>query len=230
MKHQIETFQLHAYLDGALSPEECQEVESALKVDESLRRQLEEFKAVKLQVKKTYSQFEPPKQSSKQPLVPQPTSSWGFPKSAVASLLLGFVIGIGFIEFNSSQQPPTSMVQQQHSENYLVHIDSDDLDKQRKAIDEVSELLSSVDKSVHVDLISNYKGVKLFDVRNPNHQALQALLEKYDNLTLFACKRALERAAEQGQVLNLIPQVKHDKPAIDAVVERLNSGWSYIKI
>ncbi|MBN2865371.1 MAG: zf-HC2 domain-containing protein [Thiotrichales bacterium] len=230
MKHHIEPFQLHAYLDGALSPDECLEVESALTASESLRRQLEAFKAVKQQVKKTYSQFEPPKQNAPQPLTLQPKSSWWFPKSAVASLLLGFVIGLGFIELSPSPQTASAIVQQQQSENYLVHIDSDDLDKQRQAIEEISELLSTVDSTIHVDLISNYKGVKLFDVGNPNHQALQDLLSKYENLTLFACKRALERAAESGEVLNLIPQVQHDKPAIDAVVERLNSGWSYIKI
>ena len=132
-------------------------------------------------------------------------------------------------QFTGSQPLSTLMVQKQ-SENYLVHIDSDDLVTQRKAINEISDLLSSVNGAVQVDVISNYKGVKLFDKRNPNHEALQGLLNQYNNLTLFACKRALERAAAKGQVIDLIPQVQHDKPAIDAVVERLNSGWNYIKI
>ena len=226
MKHQIETFQLHAYLDGELSQQECREVERALKFDESLRQQLKEFKTVKQQIKKTYSQFEVPEK----PIQTQASGSWVFTKSAVASLLLGFVIGLGSMNFVGSDTSNSTPTYQAHASNYLIHLDSDRKDKQQKVIAEITALLESVDSSVQVDLISNDKGVELFNVNNPNHLELQKLLGQYDNFALFACKRALDRAAEKGHKLILMPEVNQDKPAIDTVVERLNSGWGYIKI
>lgn len=35
---------------------------------------------------------------------------------------------------------------------------------------------------------------------------------------------------EKGQTLQMLPQVKHEQPAIDAVAQRLSTGWKYIKI
>jgi intracellular sulfur oxidation DsrE/DsrF family protein len=226
MNHQIESFQLHAYLDGELSQAECQEVERALKFDESLRQQLTEFKKLKQQIKKTYSQFDVPEK----PVQNEASRTWFGYKSVVASLLFGFVVGLGSIHLVGSESTNTTPIYQADSSNYLIHLDSDEKDKQLQVIAEITELLESVDRSVQIDLISNDKGVELFNVNNPNHLELQKLLGQYDNLALFACKRALDRASEKGQKLILMPEVNQEKPAIDTVVERLKSGWGYIKI
>lgn len=231
MRQKIETYQLHAYLDGELSQKECREVERALKFDKNLSLQLQEFKALKQQVKSAYSQFEPPERA----VVKRPKSSistWKVPKTAVASLLLGFVVGLGAVNFVSFESSQTVLAQAKklQSANYLVHLDSDTDYKQHKVLAELTSLLESVDSSVKIDLVSNDKGVELFNVNNPNHTELDKLLKQYSNLSLFACKRALERASEKGNNLVLMHSVNQDKPAIDAVVERLNSGWGYIKI
>lgn len=230
MRHQIETYQLHAYLDGELSEKECREVERALRVDSNLSQQLNEFRALKEQVKKTYNQFEVPEKSVNNLQKRKVKTNWYMPKTAVASLLLGFVVGLGAINVIGSESNLTTLVQQAKNPNYLVHLDSDTDDKQLKVLAEIRGLLESVDSSVQIDLISNDSGVELFNVNNPNHTELEKLLQSYDNLSLFACKRALDRAAQKGSNMVLMPAVNQEKPAIDTVVERLNSGWGYIKI
>ncbi|MDX1352246.1 MAG: zf-HC2 domain-containing protein [Thiomicrorhabdus sp.] len=228
MSHSVETYHLHAYLDGELSHDECIEVERALEIDSGLRQEFEKFKSLKNNMRKAYSDIPmPPKNHHTKPAK---KVWWNLPKTAAASLLLGLLIGAGVYKVVLFQDHSIPGIQQAMSENYLVHIDSDSPDKQIQAIKEIEALLETVGANAKVDLISNYKGVQLLDVNNPNNPELSRLLEKYDNLTLFACKRALERARQQGKPIKLMPKVEHEKPAIDAVVDRLNSGWNYIKI
>ncbi|WEJ62727.1 zf-HC2 domain-containing protein [Thiomicrorhabdus lithotrophica] len=227
MSHSIETYHLHAYLDGELSHDECIEVEKALLIDTDLRKQLDEFKALKVNVQQTYESIP---ESNIQLTKRTPKKIWSIPKTAAASLFLGLVIGAGLLNVVIDKNGYGSAIEQPLSENYLVHLDSDTPEKQQQAIREIEALLSSGSSNVKVDLVSNFKGVQLFDVKNPNNSELTRLLDKYDNLTLFACKRALDRAIKNGKPITLMPKVQHDKPAIDAVVERLNSGWNYMKI
>ncbi|BCN92273.1 hypothetical protein THMIRHAM_00580 [Thiomicrorhabdus immobilis] len=230
MSHSIETYHLHAYLDGELSHDECVEVEKALEKDADLRQEFEKYKLLKSNMLKAYNDITVPPKNHPKANQKTRKSLWNIPNTAVASLVFGLVIGAGLYKIVLFQNQAMPALQQAMSENYLVHIDSDSPDKQKQAVKEIEALLETVGANAKVDLISNYNGVQLFDVNNPNSPELSRLLEKYDNLTLFACKRALDRARKLGKPVKLMPNVKHEQPAIDAVVERLNSGWSYIKI
>lgn len=231
MSHSIETYHLHAYLDGELSQDECIEVERALAKDDALRQEFESYKVVKNHLISTYSDIpKPKKKSNNRHAKPVDKVLWTIPKTMVASLFLGLLIGAGLYKTVLIQDNALPAMQLASSDNYLVHIDSDSPEKQKQAIEEIELLFESVGTNAKVDLISNYKGVSLLDVNNPNNKELSRLIEKHGNLTLYACKRALERAKQSGNPIHLMPQVKQEKPAIDAVVERLNSGWNYIKI
>ena len=235
MKHSIETYHLHAYLDGELSREESAEVEAAIAVDKKLKEHLDELNQVKTKVSLVYTENIPkPKNAKPNVFENRQTKSWSAPKTAVASLILGLLLGAGALKIymvNSvTDSPFMHKSVAEGSANYLVHLDSDLPEKELQAIKELESLLTDSDPNVRVDLISNHKGVELLEVDNPNSKKLVHLMSKYPNLTLFACKRTLERAKNRGKPMKLLPQVQHDKPAIDAVVERLNSGWNYIKI
>jgi len=235
MKPSIETYQLHAYLDGELCEKESAEVEAELLLNRKLNSQFQDLQMLKAKIHLAYSEHIPkPPVSNSGPLNEVNKTGWSLPKTAVASLLLGLLIGAGALKVYEANQATSPLnverVAAINSDNYLVHIDSDSPKKQYLAIKEVENLLKNSAKNVKVDLISNSKGIELFDVNNPNSKELNRLLNKYDNLTLFACKRALENARLLGRSITVLPRVKHDKPAIDAVVERLNLGWNYIKI
>ena len=234
MKDSIETYHLHAYLDGELSQKESSELESVLKTNKQINKKLQELKQLKAKLSTAYTHQipKPPVNKSKESVFVDKTI-WSLPKAIAASLFLGLLIGAGALKAYEFSQPYPQMMQLSSvakSDNFLVHIDSDLPGKQKLAIKEIESLLENSPEKVKVDLISNSRGIDLLDVNNPNSKELNKLLNKYDNLTLYACKRALARARARGKVINLLPSVKHDKPAIDAVVERLNSGWKYIKI
>ncbi len=56
------------------------------------------------------------------------------------------------------------------------------------------------------------------------------MMDKYDNLTFVACANTIKRLKEQGVDVLLIDRTHASETAIDHVVERLQAGWTYIKI
>jgi len=228
MNHSIENFHLHAYLDGELSRQECLEIEHALEHDAELRNNLERYSLMKHNVKKSYQNLAVPE--SKMALSKKEKKRRFIPKSAVASLFLGLVLGAGASIYSVNSSFGPTLFEQQQSSKYLVHLDSNDIEKQKATLHKIDELFAESNQQVEVDLISNFHGVELLDVNNPNNIELEALMNRYENLTVFACKRALERAQKEGKPFELMKSAVQDQPAIDRLASRLNSGWNYIKI
>ncbi len=232
MSKVFESYQLHAYVDGQLSREECLEIEHEMQLQPDLEQEVCHLRALKGQVKEMYQDIPVPTPGNKSV---KPKRVWSIPKAMAASLLFGIVLGAGSLHWYASGLNSTSFMQenmlaQQSSGRYLIHLDSADQSKQMEALQRVSEIFADGGPDVQIDVISNHQGVTLFDVNNPNRMELESLLNRYDNLTLYACKRALERAWNKGEKIQMLPQVKHELPAIDTVAKRLTEGWKYIKI
>lgn len=223
----IEKYQIHAYIDGELSSSENREIEQAMAADETLREEIIQISALKRQVKDTYQLVNVPPY---QPLANNKKRVWRLPKAAVAALFIGILLGFLSVNIPFNQAFLSTASQQPMAEKkYLIHLDSANPQKLAAALDKAEKLLVK-GPGIKVDFVTNYEGVSLFDINNTNRAQLEGLLNRFDNLTLYACKRALDRAMEKDVNLQLLPQVKHDKPALDMVVDRLNSGWNYIKI
>ncbi|MBO1928174.1 hypothetical protein J3998_11365 [Thiomicrorhabdus sp. 6S2-11] len=227
-KASIQDYQLQAYVDNQLGVEERLELEQLMAEDSEIERQVQQLSTLKSQLKQAYADVSVPPQNLHQNA---PKSFWSVPKSAAAALLLGVLIGSSFSTLNSNQAANSALVAQAaQSEKFIIHVDTDDQIKQFAAVQKIADLYQQKGEQIQVDVITNSEGVRLFDVNNASSEELATLLDKYPKLTLFACQRALQRASDKGEKINLIPQVQHDKPAVDAMAERLNSGWNYIKI
>ncbi|QCU89172.1 zf-HC2 domain-containing protein [Thiomicrorhabdus sediminis] len=230
MKNRIENYQLHAYLDGELTHEECLEIEQALKEDAELRFRLEKFSTLKSDVKKAYLNL-PIEQYVATPKEKKSNLKDGYFNIA-ASLFLGVMIGAGLITYSVEPNVMNSaLVEQNQSNNrFLVHIDTNDIEKQHAALLQIEQIFVESTDKVQVDLVSNSTGIEMLDKNNPATEELQGLLKRFDGLTVYACQRALERAQKAGKPIELIPEAVFDRPAIDRLAERLTSGWKYIKI
>jgi intracellular sulfur oxidation DsrE/DsrF family protein len=199
-----------------------------MEYDEVLREEIIQISALKRHVKDAYQNLNVP---AFKPIEQAQKTGWQLPKTAVATLFIGILVGFFAVNMPFNQAFVSSPGQAQLAENkYLIHLDSADQPKLAAALQKTEQLLEQGGPGVQVDFITNSEGVNLFDVNNPNRAKLEALLSRFDNLTLFACKRALQRVMDKNVNFRVLPQVKHDKPAVDAVVERINSGWKYIKI
>ncbi|WP_319381861.1 hypothetical protein [Thiomicrorhabdus sp.] len=230
MSRKIESYQIHAYVDGQLSREECLEIEMAMQHEPELEQRICQLRGLKSKLKEVYNDIPVPKKHLHKADVSRLS---GFPRSIAASVVLGMFLGAGALNLylNGGQATAVGAVQQQMlASKYVIHLDSDDPQKEILALQEARKLLSDGGPEVQVDMISNYHGVNLFEVDNPNRSQLESLLEQYPNLTLYACHRALQRAINRGEDIQMLPQVVQDRAGIDALAERLISGWRYIKI
>ncbi|WP_319557838.1 hypothetical protein [Thiomicrorhabdus sp.] len=231
MAKKLESYQIHAYVDGQLSREECLEVEMAMQHDPELEQHICQLRGLKSKLKEVYNDIPLPKNA---PLKTEKSKFSAFSGSMAASIILGMFLGAGALQlYLHGWQGSANVLQEQQqvaSSKYIIHLDSDDPKKELLALSEAQKLLSGGGPEVQVDMISNYRGVNLFEVNNPNRSELEALLNQYPNLTLYACHRAIQRALDRGEKIKMLPQVVQDKPGIDTLAERLIEGWRYIKI
>jgi intracellular sulfur oxidation DsrE/DsrF family protein len=56
------------------------------------------------------------------------------------------------------------------------------------------------------------------------------MMDRYDNLSFVACANSIKRLREQGVDVLLIDRTHTRETAIDHFIERLQQGWTYIKI
>lgn len=227
-KNPIPDYQLQAYVDNQLSPEEQLEVQKHLAENPELEKRAQQLSLLKSQLKQAYADVPvPPYNSHKN----KSTPFWSVPKSTAAALLLGVLIGNSFSYINSNQaEKSTLTTHAEQGEKFIIHVDTNDPAKHFLAVQKIADLYKQKGSQIQVDVITNSEGVRFFDANNASSQELINLLQKYPRLTLFACQRALQRASDKGEKIDLIPQVQHRKPAVDAMAERLNAGWKYFKI
>lgn len=225
----IQDYQLQAYVDNQIDPHERLEIEQLMAEDPQVEQKVQQLSAVKYQLQQAYNDVPVPPAKAFNKLDKQ--AFWNVPRSAAAALLVGVLIGGGFSTFNPNMPSGSPVVaESKQTGKYIIHVDSDDQAKQFAAVEKIADLYQNYGSQIQVDVITNSEGVRFFDVNNASSGELATLLQKYPKLTLFACQRALQRASEKGEKIYLMEQVQHDKPAVDAMADRLNAGWQYIKI
>ena len=118
--------------------------------------------------------------------------------------------------------------------NVILHLNSADPVKFKVALDRSEELLQSrrrEGREFRLEIIANKGGVELLRRdRSPFPQRVEALMAKYDNVTFMACANALRQLEEQGVKVDLLPGIKTDHTAIDKIINRLEQGWSYLRV
>lgn len=240
---------IHPYLDDQLSEEEKRAFEEKISSNHELQNKLHDYKYLKQLVPHAYDKLnipEPDFSAKKQYSSHRKTCSWK-PMPMIAAGLIGVffgvigVFGANQIWHNQALTPTTQFLSEttsafslnQNRSKFMIHVDSDDPIKHMAAIEKIMQIYSENESNqlIEVDVITNYKGVYMYDINNPYSSRLKILAEQYPTLNLYACQRSLYRARQSSSpYLKIIDQVNSEKPAVDAMAERMNSGWKYIKI
>lgn len=210
---------IHKYIDGEISAVEKQEFEKELDSDPALRQELCYFQSQKQELLQDYLSLKPSRPNLK------PAKSNLALGRLAASLLLGFILGLGSLWLASADfsSPLDS------SRSFVVHLDTNDKDKLYSTLKK-AEFLLQTNPETQVQIVANHEGIELFNADNATSDEVLRLLSQYHHLEMLACRRTVERAEkEQGEV-NLLPKVRIDEPAVDEVVKKMKQGWTYIKI
>jgi len=226
---------ISAYADGELQGSEKTEFENELQNDAELQQAVEDVRALKLQLQKTYQNVVPPAK------LQYSTSNYRYAMYAVF-FVLTFTVGW----FSGGMHSATENLAQSNIMNpsmkkiveqpgkYILHISVRDKAKYKQTLDQAELLMAnyqSKEQNIQLEIIANAGGLDLFreDV-SPYVQRVKQLQDRYPNIKFIACSNAVARLRERGEEANLINSVHQGATAIDQVVKRVHQGWSYIKI
>jgi intracellular sulfur oxidation DsrE/DsrF family protein len=118
----------------------------------------------------------------------------------------------------------------------LFHISEDNARALAAAFDRIEKLLAdytAARQPVMVEVLANAEGLRLLRAEtatDAQRERIRQLQAAYPNLRFLACGNTLRRLRLEGQKVELLPEVVVVKSALDQVVQRLQEGWTYVKI
>lgn len=230
----------NAFVDQELATAERRALQARALDDEELRRGLCELASIKGLVREAYEGVgEAPRRA--------PVRRWTALQAA--ALAVAFV-GLGWIAKATVDGAATDALVHrqaesrvagtlaspvaQHGERVLLHLGSGGRDEQRAALDAAESLLAAAARDGHavaVEIVANSGGLNLLRGGVTTAAArIGSLQARYPSLTLIACRQTMERAAERGDTVTLLPGVHVAPTALDRIVARLQEGWVYVRI
>ena len=247
-KNDISDELLGAFVDDELACAENRSIAEQIKYDQELAAKANSMIDLKQAIKQAYPESLYENQQPAGNTDHAGKLSRFFQKSLAASLMLGFGLIAGY--YGSEQMHTTTPVFQQAQndqlygiqvkpvtqlqDKVLLHVSSADLDKLEFLMNKTEILLQQhhlTNTNFQLDVIANSDGIKLLSSgSSPYEERLLKLTQKHKNLQLIACKNTISRLKKQGKAFQAINGVKIDSPALDTIINRMDKGWTYVKI
>lgn len=114
----------------------------------------------------------------------------------------------------------------------VLHLFSDEPARMEAALHTAEQLVEARNadgQPLRVELIANGPGLHLLRTGGSPHAQRIAALGNHANLRLIACQQAMERMAERGLDVTLLPGVETASSAESQLASRLTQGWRYIQ-
>lgn len=233
---------LNALIDGELEPSEAEQLYTRIGEDEALANRVCVLRGMKDMLRLAYSH--PPVVSSnwQDPFRDQR----GWSQAIAASLLLSAGLGVGWLfhaypsgsGLAQSNPVPEKTVRlataQGDANKILLHIDSGSPQKFTALLDRAEVLLTNArqhNSNLQVEILANSQGLDLLRAdRSPYVKRIASLTQNNENLRLIVCAQTLARLTREEGHIVLLPNTQVAPTAIGEVVDRLQQGWTYIKI
>lgn len=247
MKQEVSDEILGAYVDNELACSEKRIIADEIKSNPELERRVQALLDLKTSIKGAYSNVTAGQQTKESDLSAK-ASKLIFKQSIAASFILtcGLIVGA---MINLSGNTPNKLVTANaddtlfgikvkpvslQTDKVLLHISSADLNKLDFLLTRTERLLTDSRNSnnpLNIEVIANSKGINLLrKTKTPYAERIQALQSQYSNLQFIACKNTIQRLLKEGQTVQMINGVKADSPALDTIINRIDQGWTYVKI
>lgn len=246
MDKRLDSELLNAYLDGELGTDVATMLEQSLAQNHAQRTHLNELRRARLLARCAMQK----RQSRLDGVVRRPASQrhWLLARALAAGALIavGYLAGHG----SGTHNPPADLQSYLSSGSLVIqpavlsagqdmkaiyHISTADPDKLRGALDEIEILLSVYAKSgrtLNLEIIANAEGLNLLRAdTSPASERVHAMQQDYKNVKFLACGKTIERLQLKTnmQAVPLLPGVAVVPSALDQVILRMQTGWSYIR-
>lgn len=227
--HKLDELTLNAYVDGQLDTELERAVLNAMESDAQIREQVHALRRAKDWMRSGFADAELPQRKL--------IDSSGWRKrvyTGIAATFMMFAVGTGggMLGYKLSGNTQPAVLAQEDPSRVILHLDESDPERFAALLDYTEYLLSGNNApGVQVEVIANAGGIDLMRAGvSPYEQRVRQLSEKYTNLHFIACANAVRNLRNSGEKAVLIDHVHAGKTAVDHIVDRLRSGWTYKKV
>ncbi|KAF0166720.1 MAG: transmembrane anti-sigma factor [Rhodocyclaceae bacterium] len=222
---------LNAFVDNQLGAQECDEILAAMATDVELGQRLCALRSTKELVRHAYGNV-PDARRTRNLHLPV----WGGALAASIVLIIGVLVGwLGHHAASKVETPGSTAAWAgglfaAEPARILIHLDSSQAEQMDAALD-LAEAYVAKAGSAQVEIIANHRGLDLLRARTTPYAARIAELKaQHQRVGFVACGQTMARLQRVGEDVALVPEAAVTRTAIEHVAERVQQGWTYLKI
>ena len=233
MKHtdNIDEQTLDAFVDGQLDPAQRSSVIQAMDHDPDVREQVYQLRRAKDLMKLGFEDARPTSPGHRG----GPTRRYAVGVAASLAMLgIGFSTGMLGYHYTAHQGSGTALMAsavQPQGSHVVLHIGDSDPDHFAAALNYVDSFLKeNAGRGGQIEVVANAGGLELMrSGLSPYQQRVVDMINRHSNVHFIACANAIRNLQLQGIEPRIIKDVDTEQTALEHIVERLQSGWTYIK-
>lgn len=230
---------LSAFVDGQLDAQGCEAILGAMERDPNVRDQVYELRRAKDLMNLAFgdarapTRLLPTDRDAGTPVHGGRRSLWKSLAASVTLLVVGLGSGaLGYYCSQKSGDAPPAMAARQAGERVVLHISKSDPRQFAAALDYIEAFLKEHDKpGSQVEVVANAGGLDLMRAGvSPFEKQVADMIRRHDNVHFIACANGIRNLFRRGEHPRFISNVDTGKTAVDHIVDRLQAGWTYVKV
>ena len=233
-QNKIDEVMLAAFVDDQLDVVNREAVIKAMDKDKDLRDQVYDLRKTKDLMKLGFGDANSPTHPDnfKHAL---PNQCMARIAAVFATLIIGAVAGFSGYKYctHVGYVPAHTLAElsQQQGERIIVHISESDPAQFETTLAYTEKFLNEHKNNgkARIEVVANAGGIDLLRAEYPLSGKVMSMMDKHDNLTFIACTNAINKLRAQGIDPSIIDNVGTDEPALIHIIDRLRTGWTYIK-
>jgi intracellular sulfur oxidation DsrE/DsrF family protein len=225
---------LHAYVDGELDTVARRRLLLEMESNSEVRRRICELQRIKEWVKYSYEDVVSP-HSPPLPKDGLRLAGSSALKTLAPVLIVVMAFGAGWATQSTQNQEAGTLEFRTISadpQHVILHIGESDMQRFSMILDQAESILHQYHgDGTRVEVIANAGGLDLLQTSSsPQIERIRHMMDEYDNVRFIACSNGLNRLREHGQEPVLIDGVYAGISAGDHLIQRLQEGWTYLKM
>lgn len=234
----IDDVMINAFVDGQLDAANCEAVLAGMEADPEIRQRVYLVRRAKDLMKVGFgtAQAPSPATSRIRSCLSGRLGTHGLAASLLA-VSLGF--GSGVLGYHVSRQlssgehqPALASAQMPSSDHVILHISQSDPRQFSAALRYVENFLNNNPlPASRIEVVANAGGLDLMraDV-SPFKNQIVSLMKRHENVHFIACLNGIRNLRRRGIEPRIIGDIDTDETAIDHIINRLQAGWTYVKV
>lgn len=231
----IDSQMLGAFVDRLLDAEHAALVIKMMENDPEIRNQVYQLRRAKDLMKLGFADAKAPSTTSQKSRRSIYNLFFSRIAASVAAVAISFGAGALGYHYYEAQDDAVSTVASatlQQADRVILHISEPDPKQFSNVLAYMDKFLDehAADGS-RIEVVANAGGINFMrGPISPFKNQIIAMMDKHDNIQFIACASGLRVLRNQDVEPIIIKGVGTDTTAIDHIVKRLQSGWTYMKV